>query len=945
MEERETPHPDMRNRESRPPSRLLTVGLALLTLSALYLLGPAHAAMGWPAAVAVLLHIGLGLLLTVPIAVYAVRTKGRNVLFLSAFALCALTGLYLTVQAAIGQSTAHAQGGWWTHLLAGFLSILVFGSFLPRRFRFGRSTKRAASVYEGNSSDGNSSVVGDGLKSFARGASRRVTANKETLRASQILGFRAKDFAGTNALLPASKLTLFLMSFRPKDGPAKPRSEGQRPLTTPLCLLLLVVSTLGLGGTVILPHYDAVAYYRDTTATNAAQAENPLFPAGVRLAAGSRHTAEGAGYCGRAGCHTTALQEWQDSVHQWAANDPVYRRVSQEYVQQAGPIAAQWCAGCHEPLSVVQEGRWALTSTAAVGSGTNEGVGCVGCHAMTDVSARTGNGRFTLSLAQNYPFADRQTGWQRRMHDFLLRVRPAPHQTAYLKSEIHASSEFCGTCHRQSFNVPQNGYQFVHGTDEWGTWQSGPFSGRMARTAGLRTEAERSCEDCHFLRRPDGKFSHAAFPAGTWLASASARSTGDRPDASGFRQRAVNLDIFALRRPAEAGKQEAWIAPLDASESGVSLHAGETYLLDIVVSNRNVGHEFPAGYLDIEEAWLEVTLQDGRGRALAESGRLTSDPAALPPDTHAYRSIPLDRNGSALEHHELWKQVTTAYRRAIPSGGADIARYRLTVPRLFTSPLTVTARLRCRSLRPDFARWVGLPAAAPVTTLAEETLALPALGAPGRLRPESETALRFVEYGLGLLAPKDAPDAARARRAFLAAQRLAPNRPEPFLGLGRAYLVEPELLAAKAQFNAALRLAPDSPAAQADLGVVYSKQGEYDHALNLLRPLAQRFPQDGTLQFDLGLTLFRSGDYVSAVTAFQNSLAADPDNAAAHFQLKQCFQHLQRVPEARREEAIGQYLAEDPLASLLVPPFLSTHPDIRQTARPIPEHRMRPDQR
>jgi tetratricopeptide (TPR) repeat protein len=941
MEERETPHPDTRNRESRPPSRLLTVGLALLTLSALYLLGPAHAVMGWPAAVAVLLHIGLGLLLTVPILVYGVRTKGRNVFFLSAFAVCAVTGFLITVQAAIGRSTAHAQGVWWTHLLAGFLSILVFGSFLPRRFRFGRSTKRAASVYEGNSSDGNSSVVGDGLKSFARGALRRLSAYKEALRASQILCAEAEDLGS----LPLQDLGCpkgFLI-------PPEARSEGQRPLTvvglTSLCLLLLVVSTLGLGGAVLLPHYDAVAYYRDTTATNAAQAENPLFPAGVRLATGSRHTAEDADYCGRVGCHTTALQEWQGSVHQRAANDPVYRRVRQEYVQQAGPIAARWCSGCHEPLSVVQEGRWALTATESVGFGKDEGVGCVGCHAMTDVSARTGNGRFTLSLAQNYPFADRQTGWQRRMHDFLLRVRPAPHRTAYLKPEIHSSSEFCGTCHRQSFNVPQNGYQFVHGADEWGTWQSSPFSGRMARTAGLRTEAERSCEECHFLRRPEGKFSHAAFPAGTWLTSASARPGGDRHGASGFRQRAVNLDIFALRRPAAAGKQEAWIAPLDAPESGVSLHAGDMYLLDIVVSYRNVGHEFPAGYLDIEEAWLEVTLQDGRGRALAESGQLASESAALPPDTHAYRSIPLDRNGSALEHHELWKQVTTAYRRAIPSGGADIARYRLTVPRLFTPPLTVTARLRCRSLRPDIARWVGLPSAAPVITLTEERVALPSSGAPGRPRPESETALRFVEYGLGLLAPKDAPDAARARRAFLAAQRLAPNRPEPFLGMGRAYLVEPELLAAKAQFNAALRLAPDSPAAQADLGVVYSKQGEYDHALNLLRPLALRFPQDGTLQFDLGLTLFRSGDYVSAVTAFQNSLAADPDNAAAHFQLKQCFQHLQRVPEARREEAIGQYLTEDPLSSLLVPPFLSTHPDIRQTARPIPEHRLRSDQR
>jgi len=689
---------------------------------------------------------------------------------------------------------------------------------------------------------------------------------------------------------------------------------------------------------VLLPHYDAAIYYRDTTATNVAQAESVFFPAGVRLAAGSRHSAEAADYCGRAGCHVGALREWHGSAHQKAASDPVYHRVRQEYVAQKGAEAARWCSGCHEPLSVVQSGSHASTDLAS--RGAQEAVGCVACHSATDVSARTGNGRFTLALPENYPFADRQAGWQHRLHDFLLRVRPSPHQAAYLKPQLHASSEFCGACHRQSFNVPQNGYQFVHGADEWGTWQAGPFSGRMARTVGLRREAERTCQDCHFARRPDGTFSHASIRTGTWLMAASGKVESEVPLENSGLSRALSLDIFALRRPSEAGKPEEWIVPLDAPPAGEFLHAGETCLLDIVVGNRNSGHEFPAGYLDIEEAWLEVTVEDGQGRVLAQSGRVASDQAALPSDTHVYRSIPLDRSGAAIEHHELWKQVTSAYRRTIPAGGTDIARYHLVVPTTFTPPLTVHARMRYRALRPDFAQWVGVKSSLPIATLAEGTVFLPLSAFAGPHAPETETALRFVDYGLGLLAPKDAPDAARARRAFLIAQRLAPNRSEPFLGLGRAYLAEPELLAARAQFNTALRLSPNDPAAQADLGIVYSKQGEYDKALNLLRPLTQRFPQDGALQFDLGLTLFRAGDYLSAIAAFESSLAADPDNAAAHFQLKQCFQHLQRVPEARREEAIGQYLAEDRLFPLLVPPYLNLHPDIRKAVQPIPEHRL-----
>ena len=912
MEERETPHPDAANRESQGPSRPMTASLALLTLSALYLLGPAHAAMGWPASVAVLLHIGLGLLLIAPIAVYGVRTKGktsaagRKSLFWPAFGVCTLTGLVLTAAAVSGVSTAHARGVWWAHLASGFFAALVWGNWLTRAAH--RRQRPEKPAY-----DNAERSVGEGIPSA------RTVRQSRAARG-------ANPLASSDNALPVT------------HPPAWKRIR-------PLCLLMLVFSTLGLGGAVILPHYDAPSYYRDTTATNAAQAENPFFPAGVRLAAGSRHSAEEADYCGRTGCHVAALTEWQGSVHRQSASDPVYRRVRDEYTAQSGATAARWCAGCHEPLSVVQESRPAHTSLEDTAHGTHEGVGCVGCHAMTDVSARTGNGRFTLSLPQNYPFADRQTGWQRRMHDFLLRVRPAPHQTAYLKPEIHSTSEFCGTCHRQSFNVPQNGYQFVHGPDEWGTWQSGPFAGRAARTAGLRAEPQRTCQDCHFTRHTDGTFSHGFAPAGGWLTATSANAVQNNRNRNTVPGRGLTIDIFALRRSAGTGQQEEWIAPLDAPPAGAALHAGDTCLLDIVVSSRSIGHEFPAGYLDIEEAWVEVTLRDGGGKVLAESGRLASDQAVLPPDTHAYRSIPLDRSGKALVHHELWRQVTTAYRRAIPSGGADIARYRLTVPRAFTPPLTVQARLRSRPLRPDFAQWVGLPSAVSPVTLAEGKVVLPPTGAPALHPPETETAFRFVRYGLGLLAPKDAPDAARARRAFLAAQRLAPNRPEPFLGLGRAYLAEPELLAARAQFDTALRLAPGDPAAQADLGVVYSRQGEYDRALNLLRPLTLRFPQDGALQFDLGLTLFRSGDYRAAVAAFQDSLAADPDNAATHFQLKQCFQHLQRVPEARTEEAIGQYLAEDRLQALLVPPYLHAHPDVRQLAQPIPEHRLRSGQR
>ena len=188
------------------------------------------------------------------------------------------------------------------------------------------------------------------------------------------------------------------------------------------------------------------------------------------------------------------------------------------------------------------------------------------------------------------------------------------------------------------------------------------------------------------------------------------------------------------------------------------------------------------------------------------------------------------------------------------------------------------------------------------------------------------------------MAPKEGPKLPDALRAFSMARELSPSSFEPLLATARAYLREPDLPSARGQLEAALRLSPNNAAIRAELGVVYRKQGAYDLALAMLRPLAGQLPQDGSLQFDLGLTLVNLSDYEHAAIAFQHALDIDPDDAAAHFQLMRCWQHLKRVPEARREEAIGRYLAEDKMAPRLLPEYLRYHPDDRQWTQAIPEH-------
>jgi Tfp pilus assembly protein PilF len=899
--------------------RPLSFGLTLLTLTALYLIGPGWNAMGVGAACVLLLHIGLGFALLVPVALaLAARFRAiqgarqRAHVGLICLTLltcgCGASGGLLCLYAAMGRSTARDVALWWLHVVAGFLAVGILGFAALRRAR---------------------------------------------------------------SAVPSGRL--------------RPRR------TTGALTVLMLFSPCVLWAAAVWPDYFPDTYYRDLTATNVSQAQSPYFPAGLRLEgedSSTRRTSwqlPSSAYCGRAGCHVAAYREWLPSGHHWSGTDPFYQRVAADYAARSGAEAARWCAGCHAPgtlgedltpnpspgqsLRLLRSGERQGTNLSPLlvrnerqgegaGGEVSEGVGCVVCHATVGTPTRTGDGRFTLALPGDYPFAAAERGWSRRLHDFLLRVRPGPHQRAYLRPTLHSSPEFCASCHRQSFNVPQNHYQFVRGPDSYGEWLAGPYSGRTARPPGRTVSALQTCQDCHFPRS-GGHVSHASLGANTAVPTLLGDPARCAQTEAFLQANRVTLDLFAIRRPLPGlNQQETWIAPLDSPTDPATavLRPGETVWLDIVVSNRGIGHSFPAGYEDIKDVWLEVRLEDAHGRTLLASGMLASAEDTLPADTHAYRMAPLDSAGNLLTQHNLTQMVTMAYRNVIAPGSSDIARYLLTVPqrgpdgqRIF-GPLRLTARLRYRHVRPDFVRWAlgaAFPLDLPITTLAQVSVSLPLqthpLAAPNAQRPPaSETALRFIDYGIGLLAPQDTPDLPHALRAFQRAQELAPDRPEAWLGMGRAYLAESALLAAGTQFEAALRRAPGDPAVRAYLGVVASKQGQYDNALRLLTPLAEQFPQDSALLFDLGQARFQLGDYAAAAVAFQRALAADPDDAPAHYKLKRCYQYLRRIPEARREEAIGRYLAEDKLAAQLLPLYRRAHPTDTLATQAIPIHVLRP---
>jgi hypothetical protein len=137
------------------------------------------------------------------------------------------------------------------------------------------------------------------------------------------------------------------------------------------------------------------------------------------------------------------------------------------------------------------------------------------------------------------------------------------------------------------------------------------------------------------------------------------------------------------------------MAPLDAP--GAALEPGATARVDVVVRTRKIGHFFPGGTVDAFDAWLELEARDGGDRVIFWSGNV-ADGGRGPVEAgaHFYRSYQLDAAGDPINKRNAWQTRSTLYVRLIPPGAADVAHYRVRIPKTARGPIRFTARLNYR---------------------------------------------------------------------------------------------------------------------------------------------------------------------------------------------------------------------------------------------------------
>jgi tetratricopeptide (TPR) repeat protein len=580
-----------------------------------------------------------------------------------------------------------------------------------------------------------------------------------------------------------------------------------------------------------------------------------------------------------------------------------------------------------------------------------------------------------------------------------------------LKPFMKSNAEFCSTCHKVHLDVPVNGYRWLRGFNDYDNWQASGVSGQGARSFYYPAKPQ-VCADCHMplvdsrdAGNLNGKVHSHRFPAAnTALAYVNRDATQLTETEKFLKSGFITVDIFAaspvdeakgqteMRRRAAEGPQtmstfavgeEAeqtgnvlirevgkLAAPIDSS---ARFAPGSTVRLDTVVRTRKVGHFFPGGTVDSFDVWLELMANDATGRTIFWSGRVEDNGRGpVERGAHFYRSYQIDAEGNMINKRNAFQSRSVLYVRLIPPGAADVAHFRLRIPKDAKGPVTVRARLNYRKFAHYYTQfaYAGKPANTPRLVSADfdsrefnfDKNNIPA-NVSGRIKGEipnppivtlAETSAkleigepqwepvvnnkdyeRWNDWGIGLLLQGDLK---AAEYAFKKVTEAAPGYADGWLNVARALIQEGEIEAAKPYIAKALGMNPRLGRVHFFKAMAEKADGDYDAALASLRTVAAQYPRDRVVQNQIGRVLFLKRDYAGAEKALKSALSVDPEDLQAHYTLMLVYRGLGQPGKAAREEALFRRFKADESSQSLTAKTRMISPEDNNERQQIHDH-------
>ena len=426
---------------------------------------------------------------------------------------------------------------------------------------------------------------------------------------------------------------------------------------------------------------------------------------------------------------------------------------------------------------------------------------------------------------------------------------------------------------------------------------------------------------------------------------------------------------------AAEGNTKQITAPLGRVQADV--RRGDDVNVEVVVRTKNVGHFFPGGTVDAFEVWLELQATDEKGQTIFWSGKVADDgKGQIDEDAHYYRSRQIDGHGNVINKRNAWSTRAVVYVHLIPPGAADTVHYRLHVPENCGDKITLHAKLNYRKfmwfnnqfsyagvedastakgeVTPNYddRKWAftadttGVAGklkevpTLPITVVAQDTKELRVIGrkepvpAPQTVAVKEDW-IRWNDYGIGLFLQGDLRN---AEMAFTKVTQADPQNPDGWVNIGRVKAQEGDNAGAVEVLDKALALKPGLARANYFYARVLKEDGKYDDAIAKLQSVLQQYPRDRVVLNELGRIYFLQKKYADAVKAFQATLAIDPEDLQAHYNLMLCYNGLGNDAKAEQHKARYLRYKADESAQALTGPYRQAHPEDNNERQAIHEH-------
>ena len=658
-------------------------------------------------------------------------------------------------------------------------------------------------------------------------------------------------------------------------------------------------------------------------------------------------------------CHKDAYNGWFHSSHHFSSfNNKPYlfsvRETRKVALERDGDVrAARWCAGCHDVVPFFS-GAFDDPKFDDVNHPTAQaGITCTACHSITHVNSTRGNADYTIEEPIHYPFAFSTNQVLQFLNQQMVKAKPAFHKKTFLKP-LHKTAEFCSTCHKVSLPYELNKYkEFLRGQNHYDTYLLSGVSGHNARSFYYPPKAQTNCAGCHMPLQASDDFGARFFnptnqtPSihGHLFPSANSGDAHLRVDQETvkthqeFLKGSLRLDIFGIK---EWGAIDgALAAPLRPSIP--ALKKGKKYLVEVVLRTLKLGHPFTQGTVDSNEVWVDGIARSGE-KIIGRSGGLEAY-NQVDPWSHFVNVYMLDRFGNRIDRRNPQDIFTPLYVHMIPPGAAQVVHYELAVPENATAPVTLEFKLQYRKFDTIYMQHVfgkTFTNDLPITTIASDRIVFPVEGVaqtPTNAPNTIEVWQRWNDYGIGLLLEGDKGsekgELLQAAGAFAEVEKL--GRPDGPMNLARVYYKEGRLEDAVAALQRAAKASPPAPHWTIAYfnGLVNKQNGYLDEAIKEFRSILEdRFPELNQRGFDfskdyevineLGQTLFeratqeranktRQEEFLrEAARRFEDTLALDSENVAAHYNLALIYAQLgDEKSAADHRQAHDRYRPDD----------------------------------